>query len=256
MNTGFFDSFTVISIFSAMVFLILVSFEIGYRISCSTRSRYDKNASASLGPMVAGLLGMLGLVLAFTFSMAASHQNNRKHFVVDEANAVGTAYLRADFLEENQAAELKKLLKEYVEVRLWAIQENKLDEGISRSVEIHQLLWDQVRSAAKSLPGTNMMLVVAPINRVIELHEKRLTAGLHNRIPNSIWIVLFAISSFSMMTLGAQVAYTGKRRLVAFLPLTMAFGVLFTVVVDIDRPQKGLITVSQYALVDIQAKMK
>jgi predicted benzoate:H+ symporter BenE len=97
--------------------------------------------------------------------------------------------------------------------------------------------------------------VIQAINEVIDMHEKRVSAGVRNRIPGSIWIALFIISTLTMITMGTQVGLTGKRRLVAIIPLALAFAALATVVVDLDRPQQGLITVSQQAMVDLQESM-
>jgi hypothetical protein len=88
------------------------------------------------------------------------------------------------------------------------------------------------------------------------MHGKRVTAGLYNRIPYSVWLALLAISALAMMTMGIQVGLTGKRRLVAVIPMLMAFAVLVTLVADLNRPQKGLITVGQHAMLDLQSSMR
>ena len=255
MNFGVFDLVPIYGIYIGVTLLILLSFEIGFQIGEHTRSRYDKDAPISLGPMVGGLLGMLGFVLAFTYSMAASQHDLRKQYVLDEANVVGTAYLRADLLDEQHQKELKRLLREYVDVRLQGARDENLKAAITRSVELHDLLWIQASSVAKTAPSTNTSLVIQAINEVIDMHEKRVSAGVRNRIPGSIWIALFIISTLTMITMGTQVGLTGKRRLVAIIPLALAFAALATVVVDLDRPQQGLITVSQQAMVDLQESM-
>ena len=87
------------------------------------------------------------------------------------------------------------------------------------------------------------------------MHEKRVTAALRNRIPGSIWVALFAISVLTMMVMGAQTGLAGKRALVAVIPLSFAFAALIVLIVDLDRPQKGLIRVGQQALVNVQSGM-
>ncbi|MGB6019549.1 MAG: hypothetical protein WBF77_08125 [Sulfurimonadaceae bacterium] len=204
-------------------------------------------------------MGMLAFVLAFTFAMAAAQHNLRKQNVLDEANAVSTAYLRADLVDEPQRREVKKLLQEYVDIRLQAAAASADTETvktiITRSVELHGLLWSEVSSAAKKDPNTNTGLLIQSINKVIDMHEKRITAALRNRIPGSIWLTLLAISALAMMTIGSQAGLSKSRRLVAVIPLIMAFAALTTVVVDLDRPQKGLIKVSQEAMIDLQSNM-
>ncbi|MEE8589305.1 MAG: hypothetical protein V3S80_08195 [Sulfurimonadaceae bacterium] len=256
-----FDSLPISGVYIVITLFILLSFEVGYQISKYSRTRSDQEAPRAISPMVGGLLGMLAFVLAFTFSMAASQHNLRKHYVLDEANAIGTAYLRSDLVDEPQRAEVKKLLQEYVDIRLrpldtdMGLDMDMLKTTIVRSVELHKLLWTQVSSAAEKEPNTNTGLLIQSINKVIDMHEKRLTAFFHNRIPGSIWLTLLAISSLTMMTMGSQAGLSKSRRLVAVIPLVMAFSALTTVVVDLDRPQKGLIKVSQQAMISLQSSM-
>ena len=255
MNGWLLDPLPISGVYIGIALSILLSFEIGYHIGKLTRTLYDKEAPVALGPMVGGILGMLAFVLAFVFSMAASHHDLRKQYVLDEANAIGTAYLRADLVDKQHGDETKRLLREYVDTRLQAATSKNLDVEISKSIELHGLLWTQVSSAAETSPNTNTSLLIQSINDVIDMHEKRVTVSLHNRIPGSIWITLFVISALTMITMGTQAGLTGKRRLVAVLPLALAFAALTTIVVDLDRPQKSLIKVGQHALISLKNSM-
>jgi hypothetical protein len=255
MYLGQFESWHVAWLYVGVTILMLVCCELGYQFGARARSRQDKEAPISLGPMVGGLMGMLAFVLAFTFSMAASQHDLRKQNVLDEADAIGTAYLRAELLDEQSATEVQQLLREYVDIRLQAVNGGDLDAALARSVEIHGLLWGRVSSAAREAPSTNTLLIIQSINDVIDMHEKRVNAGLRNRIPGSVWIALFAISALTMITMGTQVGLSGRRRLVAVIPMSMAFAVLVILVVDLDRPQRGLITVGQQAMVDLQSSI-
>lgn len=243
----------VVYIFAAL--LMMAFGEIGFQFGVHTRNRQDKDAMTSLNPMVGGLFAMTAFVLAFTFSMASSQNDHRKQNVLQEANDIGTAYLRADLMDNQDKIEIKKLLREYVKIRLEAAKGSDINTMIAESVDIHGLLWAQVSSAAKAAPDTNTSLMIQSINDVIDMHEKRLTDALRNRIPGIVWVALVAIIALTMITLGTQVGLTGKRRLVAVIPLILAFAVLLTLVVDLDRPQSGLITVGQQAMVDLQKGM-
>jgi hypothetical protein len=255
MNNGIFDSFPIIIIFVVIVLFLLLSNEIGYRIGERARERYDKDTVVSQGPLVGGLLGMLAFVLAFTFSIAATLNEKRRLNVLQEANVVSTAYLRADLLKAQQRDEVKRLLREYVDIRLaGAKDDTKLKSALERSVEIHGLLWRQAISAAQK-PSLNTSLLMQSINAVIDMHQKRVADGVYARIPDSIWIALFIISAFTMVALGVQIGLTGAQRLVAIVPLSLAFAVLATLVVDLDRPQSGLVVVSQQAMEDVRATM-
>ena len=254
LPVGLFDGIPMLPLYIGMSFTLLLSFEIGYQLSTYTK-RNDKEGFTTTGPMVGGLLGMLAFVLAFTFSMAAEQHNLRKKHVLDEANIIGTAYLRADLAGDRDTIKIKKLLKEYVDSRVYAMKMGDvtiIKRAIKRSLEIQELLWNQVVSAAKREPSLTIGLLVQSINDIIDSHQNRITAGIYNRIPSSVWVVLLVISSLTMMTMGAQAKLGKSRSLVAVIPLIMAFSALTTIVLDLDRPQEGLITVGQEALIDLQ----
>jgi hypothetical protein len=256
MGYGLFESLPVAGVYVLVTLLILGSCEVGYHLGHHARSRQDKVASESLGPMVGGLLGMLAFVLAFTFSMAATQNDKRKQGVLDEANAIGTAYLRTELLPAEEGAVLRQQLSEYVNERLRAVDQSNLASALARSVELHAQMWAQVAAAARKDANTNTALMAEALNQVIDMHENRVSAALYNRIPGSVWIALFAICGLAMLTLGTQIGLSGKRRLVAVLPLSLAFAVLVTLVVDIDRPQSGLIKVGQSSMLDLQQSMQ
>lgn len=249
------QSLPISLIYFSITFLIFLSFEIGYRISKRLYSKTDGMETKGLGQISAGLLGMLAFVLAFTFSMAASQYANRKQMVLQEANAIGTAYLRADLVDEPYTNELKHLLQQYVTTRLEAVKNNNITKGMLKSVEIHRLLWLQVKTAAKTTPNTNTSLMVQSVNEVIDMHEKRVTAGLHDTIPTSIWFTLFAISAMAMLTIGIELGLGESRRIIVIIPMMLAFAALTTLIVELNRPQEGMIVVGQESMISLQKSM-
>ena len=86
--------------------------------------------------------------------------------------------------------------------------------------------------------------------------KKRVTAAIYNRIPDSIWLMLLATSILTMVTVGTQVGFSMSRRLIAIVPLALAFAALTTVILDLDRPQTGLIKVGQQAMISLQRCMQ
>lgn len=255
MNIDLFQSLPLGGFYVVAILVMMVFGEIGYQFAAHTQTRQDDDATTSLGPMVGGLLAMTAFVLAFTFSMASSQNDQRKQNVLQESNDIGTAYLRADLLDQSYKIEVKRLLRNYVKIRLEAASGSDMNTMIAESVEIHNLLWAQVAAAARQSPDTNTALVIQAVNDVIDMHEKRLTDALRNLIPGVVWLALTAIIGLTMITLGVQVGLTGKRRLIAVIPLMLAFAVLMSLVVDLNRPQSGLIIVGQQSMLDLQRGM-
>ena len=257
MGRYFLDTMPIAGAYLCIVLLILAACEAGILIGRHHhRTHQDEGALTSVGPMVGGLLGMLAFVLAFTFSMAATHHGARKQDVLTEAIHIGTAYLRADLIDDARGSQIKRLLGEYVDTRLRAARPGgDIQAAVKRSQEIHGLLWTQAASAALEHPGANTAMVIGSINEVIDMHKRRYNDAVRARIPGTIWLGLTAITVLTMATLGLQIGLSGKRRLVGIIPIAFAFAVLATLVLDLNRPQGGFITVSQQALLDLQAEI-
>ena len=210
-----------------------------------------------MGAMVASILGLVALVLGFTFSLAASRFEDRRMVVLDEANAIGTTFLRARLLPEPHAAEVARLLREYVEIRIAAARDGKIDEAIARSEAIHELLWAQAAAAAEKDRGSVMTgIFIQSLNEVIDLHAKRVLVVLRSRIPLVIWIGVLGLAALGMASLGYQSGLSATRRSPAMLALVMAFAVVLYFITDLDRGQEGLLRVGQHAMTDLQKSMQ
>ena len=131
-SNGPLDLLPLWAVFIVILLVVLLSVEFGYRLGKYRRRRREEEKEAPLGTMVGATLGLLAFILAFTFSLAASRFDNRRQLVLDEADAVGTTYLRAGMLPE-RGQQVRDLLREYVAARLDALQPGKLAEGIRRS---------------------------------------------------------------------------------------------------------------------------
>src|SRR5262249_50630743 len=124
-----------------------LSLEGGYRLGAWRHAREEGEKEASVGPIVGSILALLAFMLAFTFGLAASRFEVRREVVLQEANAIGTTYLRVDLLPREQRPEAARLLREYVNVRVQGIQDGKIYEAIVRSEELHRDLWKAAMAA-------------------------------------------------------------------------------------------------------------
>jgi hypothetical protein len=251
------DIVPIWGLFLATCVLTWLALEGGYRLGRWRHARTSEEKDAPVGAMVGAVLGLLAFMLAFTFSMAAARFEARRQVVLEEANAIGTTYLRTRLLPEPQQGEAAKLLREYVDVRVRAIREGKIAEAVARSEELHEQLWSQATAAAEKNPGSIMTgLFIKSLNEVIDLHAKRVLVGARSRIPITIWGGLFALAVGGMASMGYQAGLAATRRSPAMLFLVLAFaGVLF-LIVDLDRGQEGFLMVSQAAMTDLQRTMQ
>jgi hypothetical protein len=256
MYAGTLDAVPLWLLFVLMIAASWAAVEGGYRLGKWRRARTAEEKEAPVGAMVGAILGLLAFMLAFTFGLAASRFDDRRQMVLEEANAIGTTYLRARLLPEPQRGESARLLREYVDARLRTVEEGKLAEAIARSEELHELLWAEAVKAAERQPGPITGLYVQSLNEVIDLHAKRIQVSLRNRIPLVIWAGLFVLAVLGMASVGYQSGLAATRRSPAMSALVLAFaGVLF-LIADLDRGQEGLLQVNQQAMVDLQRSMK
>src|SRR5262245_30311477 len=140
MHSGILDFLPLWGLLLGTLLIVLLSVECGYRLGKYRHKLSDIEKEAPVGAMVGATLGLLAFLLAFTFGLAASRFDARKEVLLDEVNAIGTAYLRAEMLPEG-SEEVRKLLRDYVDTRLEAVRTQKILEGIQQSEKLQGQLW-------------------------------------------------------------------------------------------------------------------
>src|SRR5215510_8336224 len=144
-NNAPLDALPLWGLFVAILVVVLLSVECGYRLGKYRRSRHEQEKEAPLGTMVGATLGLLAFILAFTFGLAANRFDTRRQVLLNEANAIGTTYLRAGMLPE-RGQQVRDLLRDYVAARLEAVQPGNLAGGIRRSEDIQQRIWTETET--------------------------------------------------------------------------------------------------------------
>jgi hypothetical protein len=237
------------------VALILAASEVGHRLGTSTGDRVGNNLST----LEAAILGLLALMISFTFAMALSRFDARREAVLNEANAIGTTALRARLLPAPHNSQCLTLLREYVRVRLDITRRNppaaELAAAINRSNEIQEMLWQQTKAVAaddKGLVPTG--LFIEALNQMIDIQEQRLTA-VRNRVPNIVILSLYGIAAVAMGFTG----YAGALERRQWRPAVYITGMLVAAVIlliqDIDRPSTGFIRISQQPMLDVASSL-
>jgi hypothetical protein len=231
--------------------IVFLSIEAGWRLGNHRRQRVGSEKDAPIGAIVGAMLGLLAFLLAFTFGMAASRYDTRKQLVLQEANAIGTTYLRAEMLPEPERSDVRNLLREYAAMRVGGLVSIMTPEVMAKSSALHDRLWADAVAAGEKDPGSILGgLFVQSLNEVIDLHETRVTAG-RNRIPDSIWIVLYLVTTLTMIAVGYQFGLTGERSWAVTILLALVFAAVMFLIADLDQPQRGLLKVSQQAMIDL-----
>lgn len=255
-NPGPFDFLPLWLMIVVTVVAVYAAVELGYRLGARRRRNAEHEAEAPVGAIVGATLGLLAFMLAFTFSLAASRFEDRRRVVLDEANAIGTTYLRAGMLAEPHRSEIRKLLRAYVDQRIRLIKERKIDEVLAMSNESHARIWARAEAVVKEDRSPIAGLFVNSLNEVIDLHAARIQAGLRSRIPLVIWLALAFVTIVAMLAMGYQMGLASKKRSVASLSLVFTFSAVLLLIADLDRPGEGMLEVGQQATIDLLESMQ
>src|SRR5262249_21287834 len=155
--------------------------------------------------------------------------------LVDEANAIGTTYLRAAMLPQHED-EIRALLREYVDVRLGAVRTGRIAEGIRQSEALQNRLWAHAVTLSRDNPDSvDVGLFVQALNDVIDVHAQRVMQGLRNRIPSVIWLGLFAVAVISLGAMGYHAGLVRTSRSLAVVAVGLTFSVVIGLVADLDK---------------------
>ena len=212
-----------------------------------------------IGVLQGALLGVVGLILAFGLSLAVGRYENRRVAVVDDANTIGTTYLRAQMLAEPQRSESLDLLRRYTDLAIRLSGDVPNSDALKRTTaeqsELQRRLW---RLAGQSVAGaptaTAPRLYVETLNEMIDQQTVRV-AGLNNRVPGAV-LGLEVIGAAVVVGLLALYISVLGRGLLAAVAAAVLVTLLLLVTLDLDRPTRGLITIPATPLESLRASME
>jgi hypothetical protein len=249
------DTLPVWAVYLLTVLFMFAAMEGGYRLGKTRLRESIAKPDSGVGAIVGATLGLLAFLLAFVVSFAATIFNERRIFVVDEANAIGTAYLRSGYLDEPYRTDSRDLLREYVDMRLAAREPEAREMALTRSEKIHDELWSRAEIIARENPVDTIAIYIESINEVIDMHTERVHVGVGIRVPPTILLGLYLVALGTMFLVGMGSAYKENRNHIALILLILILSVVFLLIVDLDRSQDGLLRVPQQALIDLQRQL-
>lgn len=238
-----------------LFFGMLLLLELGYRIGRSLQV-HASGSKSQINAVQASVLGVLALLLGFTFSLALQRYDSRSEAVVDEANAIGTTYLRAQLLPTSLRWDTLALLRAYVDLRVESSSLNLVDATretlAQQSEQLRQQLWARAQQAAEQdASPVRSGLFIQSLNDLIDAYGRR-DAALSRHVPEVVLIVLFATFLMAGGILGYASGVDGHRPTVPSYLMVLVIVLLVFIIIDLDRPRRGLIAVNQKSLRDLQ----
>ena len=208
-----------------------------------------------LGLVINASLTLLALIIGFSFSMAVSRYDQRKNYEEEEANAIGTEYVRADLLPADSAAQVRQLLKQYLDQRLlfYTTHDPRQLAAINNeTAKLQDKMWAAVQSAAKAQPTPPVALVVAGMNDVLN-RQGYTQAAWWNRIPKGAWSLMATLGICCSLLIGYG---SHKKGILLFTVLPFLVSIAFVLIADIDSPRSGVIHVAPQNLISLAQSLR
>jgi hypothetical protein len=224
------------------IFLLVsyaLALEIGFRLASRRNANQDPTLHEQAVGVRDGVVVLLSLLLGFSLALALPRYDLRRELIVDEANAIGTVKLR-----------------EYVDARVqfseYGAASPQFAEATARSHLLQAELWNQAQEVATAGPTAITSIYVSALNDMFDLEAKRVAAR-RNRVPNSIWIMLFLISILACLSFG----FTLRRRfLLSMIVTPLMIAIVMALIADLDTPTRGFIRVDLDSLYQLQSDLR
>ena len=242
--------------------LLLLCLEIGRRLGVLRAAAKADAEDSGVGAVQAALFGLLGLFIAFTYSGAAERWERRRQLAVQEANAIGTAYLRLDLLPPPSQPALRDLFRRYTDTRIttyralpdFAAVRAELDRGAALQREI----WTHAVAAAQASPSSaTAVLVIPALNEMIDITTTRTTAAF-THVPTLIFAFVGILSVVCALLAGYGMGRRPERSWLHSVAFALTVALAIYVIVDFEFPRRGLIRLDAFdqALMDVRAQMR
>jgi hypothetical protein len=248
-----------IGLFLGMLCLLETGRLLGRRHKASDDEKEEKG----IGAVEGAVFGLLGLLLAFTFAGASERFDTRRHLIVEEANAIGTAYLRLDLLNQDARDPLREKFRNYLDSRLAVYRKipdmKAVQEELDRSVALQHDLWSGAVAACHNadLPAPAAQLLLPALNEMIDITTTR-TMATKMHPPFIVFTMLAVLALASALLIGYSMAAGGTRSWIHMLAFAFFMTLTIYVIVDMEYPRLGFIRVDAFdkVLVDLRQDMK
>jgi hypothetical protein len=232
--------------------------QVGYWLGRHARLRPGENEMSHAMNWQAAVLALAALLIGFTFSMSAQRFEDRKNILINEANAIGTAYLRTRFLDHAPGEEVRALMRKYVDERiaLYDATGRAQIEAIERvSGTLQQDIWSRVAAAARDYQRPVMVgLLAATVNEMIDVADER-RAIRDNPVPYTTFVVLVLVAAIGMASIGHTCGVSGKQLLFGMVVMPLLVSAVIVLVFDLAHVSSGLVRPNNQSLLNLKQSL-
>ena len=245
----------LVGLFVATVIGTLLAFEAGLRLGRWRSRQPNPEALLPVRMLVTSTLGMLSFILGFTFGLASSHFDNRSQSIFDEATAIGAAYHRADLLPEPERTNERRLIRNYIDVRLEPLDGKKSDI-VARLRNLYEQMWHEAVGASRKDGAQSSVMPFTQSLIEVNAQGERVLSEIRSRIPVAVWAILNAIMAISVAAAGYHAGLAGTHRSIAAVAYALVFAAVIVLISGADIPGTSQMRNSHQALVDLQERLK
>lgn len=245
MSYGWYSLLITLALFLAMLGALLL----GRHYALREQARDE--VETGIGPVNAAIFGLLGLMIAFTFSGAAQRFDERRDLIVTEANAIGTAWLRIDLVPEGAQAVLRQLMRDYVDARIAAYRalpdETHFRAEFARAGELQTRIWDEAIAvtSVQGAPSSAAMLLLPALNEMIDITTTRQMALLKHP-PRIVYAILGALALISALLAGHAMAGRQQQSRLHLIAYPAIMSVVVALVINLEHPRLGLVRINAF----------
>ena len=238
-----------LSIAGGLLAGLLVALEAGFRMGRRAAVEADADRGAQVGSIQGAILGLLALLLAFSFAAAGTRFLERQDLIVEEANAIGTSYLRADLLDEPHRSELRAALKSYTEHRIRTsrdLRDGLRPDEIAEIDRLHARIWSAATRGGRGPAGLRARR--PPSHQRGHRPSRHARCRRRKHLPFLVMGLLVASSLLAIGVIGYGCGLGGRRRAPLTVPLAILIGTAMWVTIDLDHPRAGFMQLSDAPL--------
>lgn len=250
------SQFIIMTVFMILFVVVIV---IGHWIGARSRHETDEESKPYNMTILGGSLGLLGLILGFTFSMAVARYEGGKAQIVRETNAVGTAYLRSKTLPDDDRRFAHELFIKYTDALIahynLKIDPDSFQASVRELSSIQDQIWFQAtRVAAKKPDMVPTGIYLQALNDMIDRGGERL-AFIRYRVPDVVYVLVFMTSLMTLCLAGYVAGFAGTRRYLVTSVFAAVIVIVIGIIIDLDRPRRGLVQIDLQQLSDLRHSM-
>ena len=251
-------AYASLTIVSFLFLFIIIANEAGFNIGRFIQNQTDEEIKALTGAIQASILGLLALLLGFTFSMSMNRYDSRSEAVITEANTIGTAMLRSQLLPAPYQQQSQALLREYVNLRVSISKfdltmENERQNNLEETSALQTKLWNvAIALSQDNVPPAIIGAFINSLNDMFDAQARRI-AKQGMQVPEVVIFLLFIVFVASGAMLGYSAGLSGKRVVAPTIMVSFLISLIVFIIIDLDRPKRGFIQVDQSSLVQLAA---